>query len=165
MGSSKNKQNSKRKAKPKVSKKSASNQKIDAKMLAIVLVFILLFVSYVVIFAGQDDPNLPKNMVFSQDPEELDTYYGNVKDINEELSDIKVTIFDSNADSKNRTESLVDGTIIETQGNFNCTFFDKNSNGKLDSDDEFIVHNASIGDWVKIYKKSSDTEIAFYQFR
>lgn len=159
--SSKRKSNAKPKKKSKV--KSQEKQKLNVKMLVIALFFIMLFVSYAVIFSGQQNSQ-SKNMVFEQDQDELRTYYGKVEDIEEDLSDIKITIRDASSKSENSTEFLEDGLILKTEGNFNCTFFDKNSNGKLDDNDEFIVYNVSSGDTIKLYLKSSDDKIAYYNF-
>ncbi|MEE9151962.1 MAG: hypothetical protein V3U20_09055 [Thermoplasmata archaeon] len=134
-------------------------------MLAIALIFIMLFVSYAVIFAGQNEPQLSKNMVFWEINQEFDIYSGNVRNIEVvDLSDVNLTIRDSSSDSTNSTDFLEDGLVIETDGDFNCTFFDRNNNGKLDDDDDFIVHNASAGDWVKLYLKSTGKELAYYTF-
>jgi len=158
---------SKRKSNIKPQKKSKAKpqekQKLNVKMLVIALFFIMLFVSYAVIFSGQQNSQ-SKNMVFEQDQEELRTYYGKVKDIEEVLSDVKITIKDASSNSENSTELIEDGMILETEGNFNCTFLDKNSNGKLDDDDEFIVYNVSSGDSIKLYLKSSNDKIAYYTF-
>jgi hypothetical protein len=161
---------SKSKRKPENNKKGGSKrtqaekQKIEPKLLAIALIFIMLFVSYVVIFAGQNNQS-SKNMVFSEDQEELGTWYGKVEEISaKNLSDVKLKIKDSSADSSKSTDFLEDGTVLETEGNFNCTFFDKNKNGELDENDEFVVHNASSGDWIKLHLVSTGKEIAYYIF-
>ncbi len=134
-------------------------------MVAIALIFVMLFVSYVVIFTSHDTPPAQKNMVFSKNDEELGTWYGNVTDINVNLIDVRLTIHDSSSDSTNSTNVLVHGTILETLGNFNCTFFDWNSNGMLDSADEFRVHHASPGDQVNVYQKSTGEKVAYYTFQ
>lgn len=161
---SKTKRKSQAKGKAKSKKGRTEKQKIDIKMLAIILIIVMLFVSYAVIFAGQNEPQLSKNMVFYQDQEELGTWYGNVKNIARDLSDVKLTVHDSGSDTTNSTEVLEDGIVLETEGSFNCTFFDKNDNGKLDKDDEFVVHHASTGDWIKLHLKSTDKELARYTF-
>jgi hypothetical protein len=137
---------------------------IDAKMLAVVLIFIMLFVSYVVIFAGQNDEPKSKNMVFYRDPEIQDKYTGNVNDVNEDLSNIKITLRDASSDSTNTTEDLRDGIVLETDGNFICTYFDKNNNNILDSEDEFVVNNAAADDRIEIFLKSSGSKLAYYTF-
>jgi hypothetical protein len=145
-------------------KSKPTKQAMNAKMLAIAIIFVLLFVSFAVIITTQEGTQLSKNMVFRQDAEESGTYYGNVKDINIDLSNVKVEIKDESSDSTNTEDTLADNMILETAGNFNCTFYDKNNNGKLDSADEFFVQNAGEGDLIKLYLKSSNTELAFYTF-
>lgn len=164
MGGSKSKRKPKAKAKRSSKKTRGGKQKIEPKLLAIALIFIMLFVSYVVIFTTQESPRLSKNMVFSEDQEELGTWYGKVEDITDDLSDMKLEIKDLSSDSNNSTDFLEDGIVLETEGNFNCTFLDKNDNGKLDDEDEFIVHHASAGDWVKLYLKSTGKKLAYYTF-
>ncbi len=143
---------------------SAPKQKSKVVLVVLALFIIFLFASYTVIFPNQNGFRLSKNMVFSQDPNIFDTYYGSVKDINENLSKVRLTLKDAGADATNATEVLEDGRVIETNGDFWCIFYDRNTNGMLDSNDEFVVHNVSSGDWIKIYLKSSDSELAFYQF-
>lgn len=163
MEGSKSKRKPKTRSKRSPKKTQAGKQKIEPKLVAIALIFIMLFVSYVVIFAGQNNQS-SKNMVFSEDQEELGTWYGRVEDITEDLLDVKLKIKDSSSDSTNSIDFLEDGTVLETDGNFNCTFLDKNENGKLDEDDEFVVHHASSGDWIKLHLVSTGKEIAFYIF-
>ena len=102
-------------------------------------------------------------MVFSLG-NEFGTRYGNVEGITLDLSNVNLTIRDSSSKSTNSSDILEHGVVVETDGNFNCTFLDENSNGKLDEEDKFIVHNASAGDWVKLYLKSSGEEVAYYIF-
>jgi hypothetical protein len=149
-------------AKKKKPKKDKSA--MNAKMLAISIIFVMLFVSFAVIITTQEGTNLSKDMVFNKDPEETGTYYGNVKNINIALSNVKIKIKDSSSDSTNTTEELKNNLILETEGNFNCTYFDRNSNNQLDSADEFVVHNAADGDYIRVHLKSSNTELAFYIF-
>lgn len=162
MGNSKNERKSK--AKGKAKKTRAKKEKMDVKVLAIALILVMLFVSYVVIFTTQNTPSHSKNMVFSEDQEELGTWYGKVEDITHDLSNVKLEIKDSSSDSKNSTALLEDGSVIETDGNFNCTFYDKNDNGNIDEEDEFVVHNANNGDSVKLFLISTDEELAYYTF-
>ena len=54
--------------------------------------------------------------------------------------------------------------MLETEGDFNCTFYDENSDDKLDEGDKFIVFNAAVGDKVKLYLKSTGKELAYYTF-
>ncbi len=162
MGDSKTERKSQ--AKGRAKKSRTKKEKMDVKVLAIALIFVMLFVSYVVIFTTQNSPPPSKNMVFSEDQEELGTWYGKVEDITYDLSDVKLEIKDSSSDSKNSTELLEDGLIMETDGNFNCTFYDKNGNGLLDEEDEFVVHNANNGDSIKLYLISTDEELAYYTF-
>jgi hypothetical protein len=150
------------KSKKKTSKKDKSA--INAKMLAISIIFVMLFVSFAVIITTQEGTRLSRKMTFRKDPNENGTYYGNVKDINIDLSNVKIKVKDSSSDSTNTTDILTNNLIIETQGNFNCTYFDKNLNDRLDPADEFVVHNAADGDLVKLYLISSNTELAFYTF-
>jgi hypothetical protein len=164
MSSSKRNNKKEEKGKSKRRKPTEKKQTIDAKMIAVVLIFIMLFVSYVVIFAGQNDEPKSKNMVFFRDSEIQDKYTGNVKDINEDLSDIKMTVRDASSDSTNTTEDVKDGIVMLTDGNFICTYFDKNNNNKLDSEDEFVVNNADADDRIEISIKSSGRELAFYTF-
>lgn len=164
MGSSKSKRKTNEKRKSKTKKSQPQKEKINAKMLAIALIFIMLFVSYVVIFSSPDKSSPSKNMVFREDKDEIGTWYGNVENIDENLSNINLSIKDISADSTNKTSVLEHGMIIETNGNFNCTFLDENDNGKLDKEDSFIVHNANAGDWIKVYKKTSDKAVAYYTF-
>ena len=151
-------------AKGRAKKTRVKKEKMDVKVLAIALIFVMLFVSYVVIFTTQNSPPPSKNMVFSEDQEELGTWYGKVEDITHDLSDVKLEIKDSSSDSSNSTEPLEDGVVVETDGNFNCTFYDKNDNSLLDEEDEFVVHNANNGDSVKLYLISTDEELAYYTF-
>jgi hypothetical protein len=163
MGDSKTKRKSQ--AKGRAKKTRAKKEKMDVKVLAIALIFVMLFVSYVVIFTTQNSPPPSKNMVFSEDQEELGTWYGKAEDIpTQDLSDVKLEIKDSSSDSTNVTELLEDGVVVETDGNFNCTFYDKNDNGNLDEEDEFVVHNANAEDSVKLYLISTDEELAYYTF-
>jgi hypothetical protein len=160
MGESKHELKRKSSSRSKPQKK----EKMNAKMFAIALIFVMLFVSYVVIFSGSDQVQTQsKDMVFSQ-VGVTDTYLGNVKTVNIDLSEINLTIRDANADSTNSNENLTDETTIDTQGNFNCTYHDTNQNGKLDKADEFEVHNASSGDKITITLKSSGKELAYYIF-
>lgn len=151
---------------PKSKKKKSPKDKaaLNAKMLAIAIIFVMLFVSFAVIITTQEGSKLSKHMVFEKDPEEEGTYYGNVRDVNIDLSNVKIKIKDSSSKSENSTDSLSDKLILETEGNFNCTYFDRNSNGKLDPSDEFVVRNAFDGDVIRLTYKSSDTEFAFYTF-
>lgn len=162
MGDSKTKRRSQ--AKGRAKKSRAKKEKMDVKVLAIALIFVMLFVSYVVIFTTQNSPPPSKNMVFSEDQEELGTWYGKVEDLTHGLSDVKLEVKDSSSDSTNSTEPLEDGVTVETDGNFNCTFYDKNDNGNLDEEDEFVVHNANNGDSVKMFLISTDKELAYYTF-
>ena len=157
---------SKKKAPPKSKKKKSPKDKqaLNAKMLAIAIIFVMLFVSFAVIITTQEGTKLSKNMVFEKDPDEEGIYYGNVRDVNIDLSNVKMKIKDSSSKSENSTDSLTDKFILETEGNFNCTYFDRNSNGKLDSSDEFVVKGAFDGDVIRLTLKSSDTELAFYTF-
>ncbi len=164
MSSSKRKNKMKEEGKSKRKRPAEKKQAIDAKMLAVVLIFIMLFVSYVVIFAGQNDEPKSKNMVFYRDPEIQDKYTGRVNNINEDLSNIKMTIRDASSDSTNTTEDIRNGTVLETDGNFICTYFDKNNNNKLDSEDEFVVNNAAADDRIEISLLSSGSELAYYAF-
>lgn len=164
MVGSKGKSKSKAKAREGAKQTHSKKQKIDAKMLAIALIFVLLFVSFAVIITTQEASQQSKNMVFYQDQDVPSTRTGNVRDINVDLSNVRLEIKDASTKSTNSTDTLEDGTVLETDGGFNCTFFDKNKNDKLDHEDEFLVHNASTGDWVKLYLGSSDDELAFYTF-
>jgi hypothetical protein len=164
MSNSKRKHKTKDEGKSKRKKSAEKKQGIDAKMLAVVLIFIMLFVSYVVIFAGQNDEPKSKNMVFFRDPDIQDKYTGHVNDINEDLSNIKITLKDASSDSTNTTEDVRNGTVLETDGNFICTYYDKNNNNKLDSGDEFVVNNAAANDRIEISLKSSGSELAYYTF-
>jgi hypothetical protein len=164
MSSPKRKHKTKEEGRSKRKRPAEKKQAIDAKMLAIVLIFIMLFVSYVVIFAGQNDEPRSKNMVFFRDPEIQDKYTGSVNNINEDLSDIKMTIRDASSDRTNTTEDIRNGTVLETDGNFICIYYDKNNNNKLDSGDEFVVNNAAADDHIEISLKSSGDELAYYTF-
>ncbi|UCG70312.1 MAG: hypothetical protein JSV09_04655 [Thermoplasmata archaeon] len=165
MGGSKPKSRSKTMAGKSSRKKGhQEKQKMDPKLLAIALIFVMLFVSFAVIITTQEAPQSSKNMVFYQDRDVPSTRTGNVRDINVDLSNVRMEIKDESADSTNSTDTLKDGTVLETDGGFNCTFFDKNQNNKMDDEDEFIVHNVATGDWVKLYLGSSDDELAFYTF-
>jgi hypothetical protein len=164
MTSSKRKQKKEETGKSKSKRPTDKKQSIDAKMLAVVLIFIMLFVSYVVIFAGQNEEPKSKNMVFYRDSEIQDKYTGNVNDVNEELSNIQMTVKDASSDSTNTTEDVKDGIVLQTDGDFICTYYDKNSNNKLDSEDEFVVNNAAADDRIEISLKSSESELAFYTF-
>jgi hypothetical protein len=164
MSSSKRKHKIEENGKSKRKKPTEKKQKMDAKVLAIALIFIMLFVSYVVIFAGQNDEPRSKNMVFYRDPEIQDKYTGNVNDINEDLSNIKMTVKDASSGSTNTTEHVIDGIVLQTDGNFICTYFDKNGNNKLDSEDEFVVNNAAANDRIEISLKSGGGELAYYTF-
>jgi hypothetical protein len=158
---------SKMKKPPKTKKKKSPKDKaaFNAKMLAIAIIFVMLFVSFAVIITTQEGSKLSKDMVFEQDPDEEGTYYGSVKNVNIDLSNVKMKIKDKSANSENSTTSLTDKTVLETpQGNFNITYFDRNSNGKLDAADDFLVKNAFHGDVVRLTLKSSNTELAFYTF-
>jgi len=146
------------------SKKKKDRSAMNAKMLAISIIFVMLFVSFAVIITTQEGTKLSKDMVFNKDPEEAGTYYGKVKNINIALSRVKMKIKDSSSESTNTTEDLKNNLILETEGNFNCTYYDRNSNNQLDSADEFEVHNAAEGDYVRLHFKSSNTELAFYIF-
>jgi hypothetical protein len=150
--------------KPDKKKSKADKSKTNAKMVAISIIFVMVFVSFAVFITSQEGTTLSKNMVFSQDAEESGTYYGNVRDVNIDLSNVKIKIKDSSSDSTNSTETLEDNLILETDGNFNCTFSDKNANGKLDSQDEFFVQNADDGDTIRLFLKTSNNELAFYTF-
>jgi hypothetical protein len=150
--------------KSKTKKSPKDKQALNAKMLAIAIIFVMLFVSFAVIITTQEGSKLSKNMVFEQDSDEEGTYYGNVKDVNIDLSNVKMKIKDSSSKSENSTDPLTDKFILETEGNFNCTYFDRNSNGKLDPSDDFVVKNAFDGDVLRLTLKSSDTELAFYTF-
>lgn len=164
MGDPKIEHKSQAKGRAKSKKAGAKKEKMDVKVLAIALIFVMLFVSYVVIFTTQNSPPPSRNMVFSEDQEELGTWYGQVEDITQDLSDVKLEIKDSSSDSTNSTEPLEDGVVVETDGDFNCTFYDKNDNSLLDEEDEFVVHNANNGDSVKLYLISTDEELAYYTF-
>lgn len=164
MSSSKRKHKIEEKGKSKRKRPAEKKQAIDAKMLAVALIFIMLFVSYVVIFAGQNDEPKSKNMVFYRDPDIQDKYTGSVNNINEDLSNIKMTLRDASSDSTNTTEDIRDGTVLETDGNFICTYYDKNNNNKLDSEDEFVVNNAAANDRIEISLKSSGSDLAYYTF-
>ena len=161
MGDPKTKRKSQ--AKGRAKKTRAKKEKMDVKVLAIALIFVMLFVSYVVIFTTQNSPPPSKNMVFNLE-EELNIRTGKVEDVTQDLSDVKLEIKDSSSDSTNSTEPLEDGVVVETDGNFNCTFYDKNDNGNLDDEDEFIVHNANNGDLIKLFLISTDEELAYYTF-
>lgn len=163
MGNSKTNRKSQAKGRAKSKKTGAKKEKMDVKVLAIALIFVMLFVSYVVIFTTQNSPSPSKNMVFNLE-EEPHIRTGNVKDVTQDLSDVKLEIKDSSSDSTNSTEPLEDGVVVETDGNFNCTFYDKNDNSLLDEEDEFVVHNANNGDSVKLYLISTDEELAYYTF-
>lgn len=154
---------SKREAKARGKKPHTKKQKLDAKLVAIALIFVMLFVSYVVIFSSQKPQT--KNMVFYAE-EERGTFTGSVKNLPEDLSlsNITLTIRDSSSKSTKSQNPLQHGVVLETNGDFNLTFFDKNSNGKLDDEDEFLVQKASIGDSVKLYLSDEDEEIAYYNF-
>jgi hypothetical protein len=141
-----------------------AKEKINAKMLAIAIIFVMLFVSFAVIITTQDASPDSKNMVFFQDNDIKGTYTGNVRGVNIDLASVKMIIRDDSSDISNSTTNLVDGTILTTKGNFSCTYYDKNENGKLDSNDEFFVENADEGDWIRITLKTSDTKLAFYRF-
>jgi hypothetical protein len=145
-------------------KSSSDKSKTNMKMIAISIIIVMVFVSFAVIITTQEGTNLSRNMVFSQDNDEPGTYYGNYQDRTIDLSNVKMQITDSSAKSTNSTSDLKDGLILDTDGNFNCTFFDKNNNGKLDPQDEFFIQNADDGDTIRLFLKSSDSEIAFYTF-
>lgn len=164
MSSSNRKHKIEEKGKSKRKRPTDKKQTMDAKMLAVVLIFIMLFVSYVVIFAGQNDEPKSKNMVFYRDPDIQGKHTGNVNNINEDLSDIKMTLKDASSDSSNTTQDVMDGIVLETDGNFICTYYDKNNNNKLDSEDEFVVNNAAAADRIEISLKSSGSELAYYTF-
>jgi hypothetical protein len=150
--------------KTKAKKPSGSAKKFDAKLLAIAVIFAMLFVSYVVVFTSQT-PTIPsKNMEFYNVDLERGIYTGNVKNIDYSLSDINLTIRDSSSDNKNSTQNLTTGYILETEGNFNCTFFDTNGNGRLDEDDEFKVYNAFTDDRIEIRLKDTEELVAYYTF-
>lgn len=163
MGNSKTDRKSQAKGRTKSKKTGAKKEKMDVKVLAIALIFVMLFVSYVVIFTTQNSPSPSKNMVFNLE-EEPNIRTGNVKDVTQDLSDVKLEVKDSSSDSSNSTEPLEDGVVVKTDGNFNCTFYDKNDNGLLDEEDEFLVQNAKNGDSVKLYLISTDEELAYYTF-
>lgn len=149
--------------KPDKKKSKADKSKLNAKMVAISIIIVMVFVSFAVIITTQEGTNLSKYMTFSQDADEPGTYYGIYTDRNIDLSNVKIKITDSSTGSSNSTYPLKDKLILETEGNFNCTFFDKNANGKLDSADEFLVQNADDGDTIRLFL-SSNSEIAFYTF-
>jgi hypothetical protein len=164
MNGSKAKGKSKAKTRKGGKQVRSKKQKLDPKMIAIALIFVLLFVSFAVIITTQEASQQSKNMVFYQDQDLPSTRTGNVRDINVDLSNVRMEIKDASTKSTNSTDPLEDGTVLETHGGFNCTFFDKNKNDKLDEEDEFLVHNVATGDWVKLYLGSSDDELAFYTF-
>lgn len=163
MGDSRTERKSQAKGRAKSKKTGAKKEKMDVKVLAIALIFVMLFVSYVVIFTTQTSPPSSKNMVFNLE-EEPNIRTGKVEDVTQDLSDVKLEVKDSSSDSTNTTEPLEDGVVVETDGNFNCTFYDKNDNGNLDEEDEFVVHNAKNGDSVKLFLISTDEELAYYTF-
>ncbi len=77
---------------PKKPKKVESRKKKDsynAKMIVIAIIFVMIFVSFAVIITTQEGTELSKKMVFSQDNDEPGRYYGNVRDVNVDLSFIK----------------------------------------------------------------------------
>lgn len=150
--------------KPKKVKSNKGKEKSNAKMIAIAIIFVMIFVSFAVIITTQEGTKLSKNMVFSQDNEEPGKYYGNVKGVNIDLSYVRLKIKDSSTSGSNVTTDLEHGTELDVKGNLTCTYFDRNSNGKLDPLDEFVVQNADEGDKVTISYKSSNSIIAFYTF-
>ncbi|UCE38032.1 MAG: hypothetical protein JSW00_01970 [Thermoplasmata archaeon] len=152
-----------REDKAKVDEVSAPKQKTNLKLLVVAIIIIILFVS-TVIFSGQNNPNPTKNMVFYRDQDVMDSYSGNVRDVNVDLSEVKLVLRDAGTDSSNSTEVLTDGIVVETQGDLRCIFHDKNKNGRLDPDDEFMVQNAYVGDGIQIIKKSNDSKLAFHTF-
>jgi hypothetical protein len=150
--------------KPKKVEPRKKKESYNAKMIVIAIIFVMIFVSFAVIITTQEGTDLSKNMVFSQDNEEPGRYYGNVRDVNVDLSFIKLKIKEDSSSISNETNNLVHETTLDTEGNFTCTYFDRNSNGKLDPSDEFEVENADEGDKITISYKSSDSVIAFYIF-
>jgi hypothetical protein len=151
--------------KAKTKRPRVSDKKFDAKLIAIALIFAMLFVSYVVIFSSQEPARSSKNMAFYEVDKEQGIFTGNVRNIDDpDISTVNLTIKDSSSDSVNSTEDLETGLILDTEGDFNCSFFDKNGNEKLDEEDEFKVYNASTGDKIELRLEDSEELIAYYTF-
>lgn len=150
--------------KPKKVESKQKKEKTNVKMIVIAIIFVMIFVSFAVIITTQEGTKLSKNMVFSQDNEEPGKYYGNVREVNVDLSFVRLKIKDASSSSTNETTNLANELKLDTEGNFTVTYFDKNSNGKLDPPDQFVVTDANEGDKITISYKSSDSVIAFYTF-
>ncbi len=150
--------------KAKAKRPHGSKKKFDAKLIAIALIFAMLFVSYVVIFTSQEPSPPSRKMVFNEVDQGQGIYTGNVRNIDHGLSDVNLTIKDSSSHSVNSTDELGVEVVLETEGDFNCTFSDKNGNGRLDYGDEFLVHNAFSGDRVELRLNETDELIAYYTF-